>query len=466
MSLPQHHSQKYMKKSLAIRRAIYIVFIVLFVILVPIILLYTQGYRYNFKRGRVQKTSILIISSLPKKAAIYLNNKLVEDDTTPARLERVLPGDYEIKLVKDGYHDWSKKLPAFENGTTFAEDVILWKKSIPLLLKSGQINGWLTSPDDKKIIMITDDNKIIYLEIENKRIKNIDALEGYQNLKILGWSNSSKKIIISGLTESKTEYLVVNIEDNPATILQLSSKYLPTSANSLKWDTTSDNYIFSANDEGLWQTDLFRQDHNLILADHLPQDFISRGNDIYFFENDTIYKKSFNDDEIEVFLNPDEVRSDNQPTGCQECSFVSQDQPKIVLLDRENQNLFVIDPERKTPTVQSVAKDIYWLKNDTLLFYNDWEIWIYELNEKEPELITRLGQPIKKAIWHPIGRHIIFVANDAIKVIELDNRELRNIIELISMDDIEYLTSDLKGENLYFKGNLADRENLFKLEIR
>ena len=64
-------------KNIGRRRMVYASFIIIFSILTPIIILYTQGYRYNFKRGRVQKTGILIISSIPKKADVYLNNKLV-----------------------------------------------------------------------------------------------------------------------------------------------------------------------------------------------------------------------------------------------------------------------------------------------------------------------------------------------------------------------------------------------------
>ena len=55
---------------LALRRTIYILFIVIFLIAAPLVVLYSEGYRYNLKRGKIQKTGILIISSLPKKADI------------------------------------------------------------------------------------------------------------------------------------------------------------------------------------------------------------------------------------------------------------------------------------------------------------------------------------------------------------------------------------------------------------
>src|SRR3989338_2860476 len=72
-------------QNLAWRRAVYVFFIIVFLIVTPLVVLYSQGYRYNFKRGKVQKTGILIISSIPKSADIYLNNQLVTQNQTPAR---------------------------------------------------------------------------------------------------------------------------------------------------------------------------------------------------------------------------------------------------------------------------------------------------------------------------------------------------------------------------------------------
>ena len=149
---------------LALRRTIYILFIVIFLIAAPLVVLYSEGYRYNLKRGKIQKTGILIISSLPKKADIYLNGKVVIGDQTPARLEKLLPADYEIKIAKEGYYDWTKKLQIFENSTTFAEEVILWKNNWPTQLASYDIIDWLASPDNQKSVFLTQNRKIMALD--------------------------------------------------------------------------------------------------------------------------------------------------------------------------------------------------------------------------------------------------------------------------------------------------------------
>jgi len=55
------------KSELIYRRITYSLFIILFLIVTPLIIFYTQGYRFNFKNQHIQQTGILVISSNPKR---------------------------------------------------------------------------------------------------------------------------------------------------------------------------------------------------------------------------------------------------------------------------------------------------------------------------------------------------------------------------------------------------------------
>jgi len=49
---------------------------------------------------------------------------------------------------------------------------------------------------------------------------------------------------------------------------------------------------------------------------------------------------------------------------------------------------------------------------------------------------------------------------------DLDNRELRNVIELFSGLKINHLTIDDRGENIYFSSLLSDKEYVMELNIK
>ncbi|NCN07557.1 PEGA domain-containing protein [Candidatus Falkowbacteria bacterium] len=434
-------------ENIIFRRLVYISFITVFLIVVPLVLLYTQGYRYNFKRGKVQKTGIFIVSSIPKKADVYLNGKLIIGDQTPSRIEKLLPADYEIKLTKDGYHDWTKKLQIYENSTTFAEDVILWKNNLPIQIAEHNIISWLTSPDNKKSTFLTSDRNIISFNFDNKETHTIYQANEYANPQILEWSNTSKKILI----KSNNNYLAIDTERYYLQPVKISND----NYQSIKWSLNNDNSLYALNASGVWKIDLFTGDKKLIFNKSIS-DFIINNDFIYYYYKDIIYKQKISDTNPEII---DGVK-------CQDCKFLNHDFSKLILANIKSQEFFIIDPELKNKTIKREAKNFSWLNQNTLLFYNDWEIWIYNLEKKEPELITRIGSGITEALWHHEGRHIIFTSEDSIKIIELDNRELRNIIELFKGKNISHLTINNKGDNIYFTTIIQDHEYTMELNIK
>ena len=462
--------------NLLYRRITYITFIIIFLILAPLIVLYTQGYRFNLKRGKIQKTGILIVSSAPRAAAIYLNGKLVEKKDTPARIERLLPGDYEIKLTKEGYHDWNKKLPIYDNGTTFAEKIILWKNNLPIPLAAQNIVDWQLSPDGEKIIFINNRKEINLLNLENDKIRQIKKLDD-DEIKIIAWSNSSRKIIIEAKNNQPPlrKFYVFEVEKSDGEPMVLNASILPAIEQNLKWDLQSDNTIYSLNSRGLWQMDLFKKKYKLLLNATSTQDFLIVGDRAYFYQNKSIYRQALGDylsaenASAALNINFGKVASPvliAENIRCDDCSFINKSADKLFLFGPSSQNLFIVDPQNKNPIFKTWAKDISWLNKDMALFYNDWEIWLYDLNKKEPELITRLGQPIMGARWHALGKHIFFSTNENINVIELDNRELRSAVTLTAIKDIKNLEINRDGRDLYFTGKLGEQENIFKLNIR
>ncbi|HLD28445.1 MAG TPA: PEGA domain-containing protein [Patescibacteria group bacterium] len=438
--------------TLLYRRITYITFIIIFLILAPAAILYTQGFRYNFHYSRVQKTGIMIISSMPRRAQISLNGTVYDKDTTPTKVENMLPGDYEITLTKEGYHNWNKKLPIYENNTTFAEDVILWKDDYPVSISQTTSTDWLASPDNSKIAYISN-NQVVFFDTTNNSFVYPADSQKLNKIKILGWSNTSKKIIIKNQMADITSYFVINSEQLPTPQLQ---KIINYSYESLKWDIDSDNIIYGLAPGSGWKIDLFQNKHDRLLTGQVD-DFIIKDDKIFTLESGNLFWRSLGTNQL---VNPLEE------INCQNCKFINKKSSQLILFDNVSNQIYFVDPENRLQTIASQAKAINWLDDDTLLFYNDWEIWIYNLGTREPELITRLGQKIQFALWHTAGRHIIFVSNNMIKIIELDNRELRNVVELVTPEKITDWSIDSRGEILYFSGQLNNKYGFYSLNIR
>ena len=100
-----------------------------------------------------------------------------------------------------------------------------------------------------------------------------------------------------------------------------------------------------------------------------------------------------------------------------------------------------------------------------MLYINDFEIWLYNLQTRNKTLITRISETINGAILHPSKDYIIYSTRGTINAIELDEREKRNSTELIKFDSID--SFKLSPDNvLYFLGGIGNSQGLYKFLIQ
>ena len=130
-----------------------------------------RGYRLSFTNGpQIQATGILSVTSSPKSASVYLDNRLI---TATDDVLNLIPGDYQIKIAKDGYLPWAKVLTIKkEIVTTAASQLFRSAPNLKPVTFVGAINPTV-SPDNTKIVFAvasasaTKDNGLYLLESSN-----------------------------------------------------------------------------------------------------------------------------------------------------------------------------------------------------------------------------------------------------------------------------------------------------------
>lgn len=112
------------------RRIILVVCILVFLLLMPLILLYTTGWRWDRKLG-LYKTGGLYISSPLTDSKIFINSNL-EKETNILQggifLQSLKPGKYSILVDKEGYWPWQKNLFVKEQLVTEARAMLIPKE--------------------------------------------------------------------------------------------------------------------------------------------------------------------------------------------------------------------------------------------------------------------------------------------------------------------------------------------------
>lgn len=189
-------------------RVIYTVVSALLILLGTVVAIqYAQGkYRFT-KEGLSKETGLLAANSFPTGAQVYVNDRLVSatDDTLYLK-----PGDYTVKIQKEGYHSWQKNLK-IEGALVTQTNAQLFPvvPSLTPLTFSGSRN-MSPSPDGQKLIFYTSEanlaaknglyildmsSPMIIFQREAMQIAEDVATLDLENAKYI-WSPDSSEILL------------------------------------------------------------------------------------------------------------------------------------------------------------------------------------------------------------------------------------------------------------------------------
>lgn len=139
---------------ITLRRLVFAIFVVVFLVTAPLIVLYTAGYRLNISNRRLQQTGVLAITTLPKGASIVLNGQNLAQKS-PYVVQRIMPNKHAVMFQKKGYHEWSQRVDVAEGKTTYVT-ARLFADSQPTLLSSAEATIALRSRDNANVITVDD----------------------------------------------------------------------------------------------------------------------------------------------------------------------------------------------------------------------------------------------------------------------------------------------------------------------
>jgi len=129
-------------------------------VLLIIVGFFAKGYWFNLKTFKFIPRGILVIESEPTAAQIYIDNELKTATDATIRLS---PGTYDVKVQKEGYITWQKRL-TIEKETVTQAKVNLFKSapSLTAATFSGVVSP-VETDDQSKIayaVPLTKDNGV------------------------------------------------------------------------------------------------------------------------------------------------------------------------------------------------------------------------------------------------------------------------------------------------------------------
>lgn len=421
------------------RRIIFFLFILIFLTSIPFILLYTAGWSYNFKKNKFEKTGSLLINTEMKGAVLYLEGRPRYGNEF--RIKNLLPGEYDVKIASPGYFDWQKKLLVQSELTTFAKDIRLFRRNPPIEILNQKINRTYPAPDKNKILYIINARTAKIFNADKNEWRSMD-LE--QEPSDASWSPDSEKFAV----KTPVGYRVYD-----ANGINITPDFLKNKIYNLRWSENGTE-LFAESAGGIYKINILLKTASKIHSVTKNNDFMVAADNLYIIRGRGLSKINLADLKIiEVPLELNNYRIN---------SIINN---KIYLLSPSGYlEVFNLPlSAASSPLLAAKAYDFdVW--GDNLLYYNDFELWFYNLSSGEKELITRIGAEIKKAQWLYGASNILFLADNQLKIIELDRRDKRQIWELLKFDAIDDFILT-KKYNIFFTGGINKNSGIYKLEI-
>ncbi len=371
----------------------------LFLILAPSIVLYCQGYRFDFDSKKITQTGGLFLKISPKQTDIYLDNRLKEKTDFffgSALVENLLPRKYQIKVQKDGYSSWEKSLEIKEKQVTEAKNIILFPTNLNFTVVSNSVLNFWFSSDERKIIL------------EENTPNNGWALKLYDLNKNL----KSHLIYATDISRKGAELLNLTFSDDPNQI-NLTLGINEQSKNfSLRLDTTPPPLNEIKNN-----------------STTSPDIIISKkiNNDLYSLNNVGFLLK--NQGKLNETAFPVQAETDYDISVATDNIFL-----------KENNNLFLLNSTTKSfeKFFDNVVATKLSQDNQKMLYFSAHEIWLLFLQDElsQPQrkagdkiLLLRLADEIRNCSWLN-SDYLIFNKTSQIQIIEIDNRDKPNVAEI------------------------------------
>ena len=420
------------------RRILFSTAVVAFVAIGFVVLMYAQGYRWDFQNNKFVLAGAIYIEPIgPKETDISVNNKST-DNKSASLIKNLLPmRKYDVKVTKADYQPWEKEFEVTPGIVVNAENIILFPETLKtqIILPDPVLSDFSISPNQKFIAVVSGNFK---LSIKNysgdtasstpisfaDKKKTISAGISKNNS---GWSPNSKKLIfwreIAQTSKQRTS---------------VTNWYVWDSENGSLTDLTS-----------LYERKIVLKQAS---STPLPTKFVP--NKILWFGNDNNLLVLIGGNILEMDIKNESVKdlslNDVMDFDSFENKIIALKSPDIlILMESAVQNISALG-QAKFPA----QKILFSNDGNKIAYSNGSAIGVMWLKDTDKQPFKKTGEQetiyqgtgyISEIYWHKYNEYIIFLESRKLSAVELDKRGKMNIAswpETISA--ISYIPKDQK----------------------
>lgn len=449
-----------------------------FLFAVPSLILYSQGYRIDWKAKRIAQTGAFYFKATPSRAEIITDGKLLK--TTDfffgsALLANLFPGSYHVQISKEGYQPWQKQLEVKEKEVTDAKNIILFPQNPEFRIITDHIQQAWQTPQEKTLLLQRNTPektwKLVLFNLETTGEETIFTPKGKEQVWNVQWSSDGTRMLLGLASGESIRSLILSFQkDQPCSSSPCDLDFLGQSINTVMFSSVSKDRVvftkFLRNALVLGEADYAKKEVPIPLGNNVVT-FTVAAESLFWLESDgKLWGKNMGSQD------PAQILSSLSSPVKQEIEYSIHAAENIIFLQEDTRVMRARENEKIFEEVFSGAKTIAASPDrKKLALSNDSEIWIFYLQNSGDEpshkagdtvFLTRLSKNIENLLWlNP--HYLVFSSDNTVKAIEIDDRSTMNIASLAQFEDPRlFWQESSKTLAVLSKGNLYISEKLIK----
>jgi hypothetical protein len=445
--------------------------VVLFWLTSATIIGYAFGYRFNFKSGIFIYAGSITLKTTPQQVDVYIDGVLMPSKSfnrlnNSYHIGGIKPGNYFLEVKAPGYQSWSKKISVHSGISTEFWNIVLAQDSYAREdYESAGIQKFFISPRKNLAAFSQQVENNFLVKIFNPgtlEMTQVFSADDYvftdNDKENIEWSPEAHKIIIPAIKDNEKNYFIVKID----TLETVNIKELTGDINlsHARWDPKNKDVLFYMSNDNLYRLDLNDLQNKQTVASHIASYDLSPKALFYLqLPEGILYKTNFDASDTPTQITTSGPEDMSDPTY----QIIVYDEDRVVFLNNSNKLYIYNKGEADTyfhqlsdnATGSQFSDDgkklLFWNTNEiSAYFVRKWEVQPVRV-EDEIMSITKLADPIGNVQWTRDYEHALFTNNNKVKLIELDRRDHRNMMDVLSLNDnSSILVNNFTDSKLYY----------------
>ncbi|MBI2485287.1 PEGA domain-containing protein [Candidatus Uhrbacteria bacterium] len=431
-------------------------FFFVFLLIAPLVILYTSGYRYNPATKRLAQTGGISVTSIPRGAALTLNGKRTKY-LSPALLRFVPPGAATLRISKEEFLPLDMRFPVVRRQTALLEDIVLWRRSVPTPLEQDPT---LLTPNHRGTtyaLAVTSGNWTEVWMVDFRDPKKRLLITRLPSLAtgrlIIEWSPDDEWILLVPKDRPADSLFVRFDGTQPARTAETISKALTSPLSSITWIEGDPHRLLATTKNGslLWEPGR--------AAENIPVEAVlaKRGERIYTLATDknrTVVMEGYGLEGMPLAsLPPSSYR------------FAESPETYLTLSDKTSLVVLSLASKENSLVLKTDATMFAWSPDKKSIAYsNGYTTALLHLPSGKTTILSHTSDPSTALAWHPKGTALVIA--EAKELVAYDLSVGRAVTPLTAARGVSTIIFEKDGEAFWFLGNVNEANGLYQIRVR